>query len=79
MSQDVRGPLQLSNRRRSTSRSRSEREELDRLLMAGRPTTLLASGAKPAAGGSTGRSGTGQHGKAGRGDGGSWVSPLVLA
>lgn len=76
---DRREPLQLSNRRRSTSRSRSEREELDRLLMAGQPTTLLASGSKGAAGGAVGRSGTGQRSKAGAANGGSWVSPLVLA
>lgn len=79
-SRDGREPLQLSNnRRRSSSRSRSEREELDRLLMAGQPTTLLASAGKGTAGGAAGWSRNGQRSTVGGASGGSWVSPLVLA
>lgn len=67
-------PQQASAPRRR-SLSRSQRDELDRLLMAGRPTTLLFSeeGAGGAAGGRGGARGGASTAK------GDWVSPLVLA
>ncbi|EFN53259.1 hypothetical protein CHLNCDRAFT_137181 [Chlorella variabilis] len=60
---------------RSTSRSRSEQAEVDWLLMAGRPTTLLGSGSDGSGGG-----GSRAYKRQGRrGMSGSWVEPLVLA
>ena len=77
---DARAPLAPTNARRRRSRSRSQQEEVDRLLMAGRPSSLAAAGNDGLAGTRSGGSWRGSAAKEGqRGRQGAWVSPLVLA